>query len=101
MMREFSREQDNSFFLALNSQIMSEETPDSIALAQMLREVNSHRFYYYFCYNVREYVLQKKDSKGSALLYIALPKYVCIKTYLPNIRLYEEILREIEGKCKE
>lgn len=52
--------------------------------------------YYYFCIDIKDYVFQKIDNKGIVTVAV-LPKYLCIKTYIPLGSFYEKLLLDISG----
>lgn len=65
-------------------------------LVEQISELNKNKFYYYFCYNVKDYVFQRKDAK--TLNVLVLPKFICMKTYIPNFKLYSDLMRVIDCK---
>lgn len=91
------------FFIALNSQFnvqtSGQTSPGVVSewqVFQQIAEVNKNRYYYYYCVDIRDYVFQKKDGKDK-LLYLELPKFVCVKTYIPNYKSFEKVLEEIDN----
>ena len=59
MFRDNIRDTDNFFFVALNSQMTSDDgLIDFQSLIKQIQEINKNRFYYYFCYNMRDYIFQ-------------------------------------------
>lgn len=95
-MRENHKVDDKIFFIALNSQNTSGEftiNPDNLDL---ISQLNMNKFYYFYCINIKDYVFQAIDNKG-LVTYLCLPKFICIKTYIPCLDLYEQVLRDIYG----
>ena len=64
---------------------------------EIIREVNRNFMYYYFCIDIRDYVFQRVDNKGT-VTYAVLPKFVCIKTFVPLGSFYEKLLLDISGR---
>jgi hypothetical protein len=97
-------QQGGVFFIALNSQYNAQTSTNSNNVSvvsewdvfQQIADINKNRFYYYYCINIRDYVFQKKEGKDK-LLYLELPKYVCLKTYIPNFRSFERLLEEVDA----
>lgn len=96
LLREHSKDFDNGFFIAMSSHLSREIEHGNKPLVEQLSEINKNKFYYYFCYNVKDYVFQRKDPK--TLQVLVLPKFICFKTYIPNARLYLDLLRVIDCK---
>ena len=63
---------------------------------QQIAELNKNRYYYYYCVDIKDYVFQKKEGKDK-LMCLELPKYVCLKTYIPNFKSFEKLLEELES----
>lgn len=91
------------FFIALNSQFNAQTPGHSThgvvsewEVFQQIAELNKNRYYYYYCVDIRDYVFQKKDGKDK-LLCLELPKFVCVKTYIPNYKSFERVLEEIDS----
>lgn len=80
----------------MSSQLSMEQEHANKILVEQISELNKNKFYYYFCYNVKDYVFQRKDAK--TLQVLVLPKYVCFKTYLPSAKLYTDLLRVVDCK---
>lgn len=99
MFREECKNDENSFFIAMNSELLMQEEIENKLLVEQISEVNKNKFLYYFCYDVKDYVFQRKDKKGH-LYYIVLPKLVCFKTYIPNYKLYMDLLKIIECRLE-
>lgn len=96
-------QQGSVFFLALNSQYSAQTTgntdPQLISewtVFEQIAALNKNRYYYYYCIDIKDYVFQKKDS-SSKLLYLELPKYLCLKTYIPNFKSFERLLEELDS----
>lgn len=79
----------------MNSQLLMQEEVANKKLVEQIAAVNKNKFLYYFCYDVKDYVFQKKDKKGN-LHYLVLPKLVCFKTYIPNYKLYWDLLKIVD-----
>lgn len=89
--------QAEPFFICLNGTNEAGEidiNPDNEAI---LKEINKNMLYYYFCVDVKDYVFQKIDNKGMTTFAI-LPKFVCIKTFVPLMSFYERIMKQIAGR---
>ena len=86
----------NYFFLALYSQTDPKDCELTSQSKSLLTNLNNNKFFYYFCFNIRDYLFQKKDSKGN-LVYLVLPKYICIKSYIPNSAAFEAVLKTFSG----
>lgn len=79
----------------MNSELSLQDNHTNKELVDQITEINKNKFFYYFCYDVKDFVFQRKDAKGN-LCFIVLPKLVCFKTYLPNWKLYLDLLKIIE-----
>lgn len=84
------------FFICLNSTNGAGEIDVNPLNEEIVREVNKNFVYYYFCIDVRDFVFQRIDHKGVATFAI-LPKFVCVKTYIPLGSFYEKLLLDIAG----
>lgn len=97
LFREQCKDTDNSFFIAMSSLLSLEQEHSNKVLVEQVSEINKNKFYYYFCYNIKDYVFQRKDTKGN-FYYLVLPKFICIKTYIPNFKLYADFMKVIDCK---
>lgn len=80
----------------MSSLLSAEQDQAHNVLVQQVTELNKNKFYYYFCFNVNDYVFQRKDAK--TLQVLVVPKIVCMKTYIPNYKLYSDLLRVVNCK---
>lgn len=61
---------------------------------EIVRQVNKNFMYYYFCIDIKDYAFQRIDNKGNAT-YVVLPKFLCIKTFVPLGSFYEKLMLDI------
>lgn len=94
LFKDSSKGPDKFFYLALNSDLSVEDGENNDEIIDQIKPFNPTKVHYYFCLNIHDYVFQKKDNKHFA--YLKLPKFVCLKSFIPNGRLFESILKEIE-----
>lgn len=85
------------FFICLNSSNQAGEVDVNPENEKILKEVNKNILYYYFCIDIKDYIFQKIDNRG-LVTYAVLPKFICLKTFVPAGPFYESVLKLISGK---
>lgn len=86
--------QNDPFFICLNGTNEAGEIDINPENEAILREINKNMLYYYYCIDVKDYVFQKIDNRGIAT-FAVLPKFICIKSFVPLIGFYEGILKQV------
>lgn len=84
------------FFICLNSSNQAGEVDVNPENEKILKEANKNILYYYFCIDIKDYIFQKIDNRG-LVTYAVLPKFICLKTFVPAGPFYESVLKLISG----
>lgn len=96
------REESRYFTIAVPRERMSaDETFDPLEAKLSPEELaalsysNSCFFEHFFVADIRDYAF--REGKDGRIYYVSLPKFLVLKTYVPNFRFYKQILHALHG----
>ena len=49
----------------MNSELSLQDDHFNKELVDQVSEINKNKFFYYFCYDMKDFVFQRKDTKGN------------------------------------